>query len=235
MVFQGFYKETFQFFEELSRNNDKFWFDDHRGDYDSYVLEPARQFVTDMGEALQAIAPQVVADPRVNRSLFRINRDTRFSKDKRPYKTHMGIWMWDGPQVHRMNNSGFYFHLEPQGVFFAVGMHCFPKDYLEAYRQDTVHPNYGKQLATMMASMKRKKGLELGGSHYKRVPRGFPADHPNADYLRYNGLTASTPMIRPEELYSSNLIRLALKHYKAMLPVHQWLRGMTERLGVEEE
>ena len=106
------------------------------------------------------------------------------------------------------------------------------KEHLEVYRHDAVHPVYGAELAKAVKAVE-KKGLDLGGSHYKRVPRGLPADHPNAALLLHNGLTASTSWMLPPEVHGPKLVSLALKHYKAMLPLHEWLRGMTERMGVE--
>ena len=80
--FRGFPKECVQFFTELEKNNNKHWFETHRKDYEEYVLNPARQFVLTMGERLKKISPGIVADPRIDKSIFRIYRDTRFSKNK---------------------------------------------------------------------------------------------------------------------------------------------------------
>ena len=82
------------------------WFKRHKNDYEELVLNPSRLFVSEMGELLRGIVPAINADPRVNRSLFRINRDTRFSKDKTPYKTHITLWFWEGLGP-RMENPGF--------------------------------------------------------------------------------------------------------------------------------
>jgi uncharacterized protein (DUF2461 family) len=80
MTFNGFPPETLTFFTELAANNNKSWFDTHRTDYDTYVLEPARAFVIALGDRLRDLAPQVMADPRINKSIFCIYRDIRFSK-----------------------------------------------------------------------------------------------------------------------------------------------------------
>jgi len=107
--FNGFPRQYFTFFNQLKKNNTREWFEEHRGDYDEFVLDPAREFVIAMGEKLRKIAPAVNAIPKINQSLFKINRDVRFSKDKSPYKTNMGIWFWEG-RGKRMESSGFYFH-----------------------------------------------------------------------------------------------------------------------------
>jgi uncharacterized protein (TIGR02453 family) len=94
--FAGFRSEAFAFLDELARNNDRAWFQSHRDAYETFVLEPARDLVEALGEELRAFAPDVNADPRVGGSIMRIARDTRFAKDKRPYKTHLDLWFWEG-------------------------------------------------------------------------------------------------------------------------------------------
>jgi len=225
--FTGFPKQTVKFFKDLAKHNTKPWFNEHRDDYDRFVLEPARDFILAMGEKLQTIAPTVHADPRTDRSLFRIHRDTRFSKDKSPYKTHLGIYFWEG-SGKKMECSGFYFHLEPPNLMLGIGLYMFPKTLIEEYRQSVVHPVHGDALQAALKHLD-KKGYGIGGEHYKRVPRGFDPDHPNADLLLHNGLWTGVEMRLPPELHSKKLIHLAFKHYKAMLPLHQWLVAMTER------
>jgi uncharacterized protein (TIGR02453 family) len=97
-------------------------------------MTPARSFVTAMGEKLRKIAPGIVADPRVNKSIFRIYRDTRFSKEKTPFKTNLGIWFWEG-DLPRMESFGFYFHVEGKKMMLAAGVYMFQKEQLEAFRK----------------------------------------------------------------------------------------------------
>ena len=87
--FTGFGPKTKKFLRDLGRNNDKAWFTSHRGDYEAYYLEPAKAFVEAAGPKLEKVEPRVVWEPRVNGSIFRVNRDIRFSKDKTPYKDHI--------------------------------------------------------------------------------------------------------------------------------------------------
>ena len=140
--FAGFDKKTARFFNQLGKNNDKAWFDRHRPDYDNHVMAPARDFVVAMGEKLRAKFKGIQAEPKVNKSIFRINRDTRFSKDKSPYKTHLGLWMWEG-DAPRMECSGFYFHFEPPNLLLGVGIYRFSKPLLEAYRHSVDDPKTG--------------------------------------------------------------------------------------------
>ena len=225
--FQGFTKKTVQFFRDLAKHNDKEWFQEHKALYQDQVQEPCRHFVLDMGVLLNTIARGVIADPRVNKSLFRISRDTRFAADKTPYKTHMGLWWWQG-QGARMDCSGFYFHLEPPNVMLGVGMYCMPKALLPAFRDAVAHKRYGPALVKLIGKV-QKAGYRIGGEHYKRVPRGFDPDHPRARLLKFNGLWAAYETKIPSQFYTPELADWCLPHYKAMLPLHQWLLALTQR------
>ena len=226
--FDGFSKECVTFFKKLKKNNSKVWFDENRENYDKFVIEPARNFVTDMGVRLETIAPAIIADPRVNRSLFKIYRDVRFSADKSTFKTHMGIWMWEG-SMKRMENSGFYFHLDPPNIMAGVGLYMFPKTHLEAYRKSVVHKTLGPKLVKTIKAVE-KKGYSVGNKHYKMVPRGFDKEHKLADYLLYNGMVAWQQEKIPDEFYSGKLINYCFNHYKKMLPVHKWLTEMMTKM-----
>ncbi|WP_455393079.1 TIGR02453 family protein, partial [[Eubacterium] cellulosolvens] len=125
-VFNGFPKEFTSFFTDLAMNNNKSWFNEHRQDYEQFVLEPSKLFVIAMGERLTELSRDINAIPMVNKSLFRLNRDTRFSKDKSPYKTNLGILFWEGRRK-RMECPGFYFHVEANTLMLGDGMYQFPK------------------------------------------------------------------------------------------------------------
>ncbi|MBW2529538.1 MAG: DUF2461 domain-containing protein [Deltaproteobacteria bacterium] len=220
--FDGFSKGTVSFFRALSRNNDKGWFDAHRADYDEHVMGPARAFVTAMGAKLRKISPDVQAEPKVNGSIFRINRDTRFSKDKSPYKTNMGIFFWEGKRP-RMECPGYYFHFEPPNLMLGVGLYQFPKDLLGPYREAVVDKKRGAALVRAIKAAQAKGPYELGGQHYKKVPRGFDADHPRADLLRHGGIYLGFTQKLPPELTSPKLVDWCLKHYRPMASFQRWL------------
>lgn len=226
-AFQGFTPQTVKFFNELRQHNNRAWFQERKPLYDREVLAPSRAFVAAMGERLQKIAPLVSAEPKVNQSLFRIYRDVRFSQDKSPYKTHLGVWFWEGPGP-RMECSGFYFHLDPPKVMLAVGMHCLPKFLLPPFRQAVADDNLGARLERAVAKV-RRAGYEVGGLKYKRVPRGFDPEHPRQELLRYDSLWAAWEVDIPPELYTAELPAWCLPHFKAMLPLHQWLLELTVR------
>lgn len=224
--FVGFTKDTVKFFRELEKNNTKEWFDAHRETYDEDVVEPSRAFVVDMGAKLKKIAPGVIADPRTNRSLFRLQRDTRFSKDKSPYKTHFGLILWEG-EGPRMECSCFYLHFELPNLFVGVGVYQFSDAMLDKYRRAAADPVAGKGLTKAVATVTKSGAYALGGQKYQRVPRGFDPNHPNADLLKHGGLYAGVSLPVPPEFYSADLMDWCFRHYKAVLPLHKWLVEMT--------
>jgi uncharacterized protein (TIGR02453 family) len=227
-AFQGFSKETVRFFNDLKKNNTKKWFESHKKDYEAFVMEPARAFVLAMGERLRPHVPEIVAVPKINKSLFRINRDTRFSPDKSPYKTNMGIFFWEGSRP-RMECPGFYFHLEPPIILLGVGLYMFPKYLFDTYRNSVVHAKHGGELAAIVAKIGKKSGYIIGGGHYKRVPAGFDPAHPNAALLLHNGLHAGVESPIPEDFYSAKLVDYCWKKFQPLLPLHSWLVAMTRR------
>jgi uncharacterized protein (TIGR02453 family) len=224
--FVGFPREFFSYFEKLKKNNSKEWFENNRKDYEKYVLHPSREFVIEMGKKLRRIAPEINAIPKINKSLFKINRDVRFSKDKSPYKTYMGIWLWDGNRK-RMESPGFYLHAENNTLFIGVGIKMFPKPVLDRYRQAVMDKKFGPELEKAVKKIS-DQGYMVNGKHYKKVPRGYDADHPKAEFLLYNGLTARIEENVPDAFFSDAIIDYAYSHYRNMLPLHRWLKKVLE-------
>ena len=227
--FSGFSKKTVVFFNKLKKNNNKDWFESNKSDYESYVLEPSKAFVTTMGERLKDISSNIVAVPKVNKSLFRLHRDTRFSPDKSPYKTYMGIFFWEGSRP-RMECSGFYFHLEPPMLLVGVGAYMIPRNLLDRFRRSVIDPEYGEELSGIIKKIVKVKGCVVGGKHYKRLPAGYDPSHPNAELLLYNGLHAYFENSIPDDFYSSTFVDYCLKKFKHLAPLHKWLvkRGIGE-------
>ncbi len=230
MNFDGFSKDTILFFQRLNENNSKQWFNDHRDDFDNHVMKPAREFVVDLGEALKSLRPNVKAIPKTDQSIFRIHRDIRFSKDKRPYKTHLGIFFWEGPGK-KMESPGFYFHLEPPNLMLGAGMYMFTPEMLPFYRDSVVHSEYGKDLAESVDKVRSRFAYELGGKHYKRTPRGYNENHPNAELLLYKGLHVGEEIEIPDALYSRELIDFCIERFRIMEPLHAWLVDFVERFA----
>ena len=219
--FKGFPKETVKFFEDLKKNNSKEWFEAHKKDYEQYVKRPAEDFVIAMGKKLQQLSPHFRAIPKVNQSLFRINRDTRFSNDKTPYKTNLGIWFWEGERK-RMECTGFYFHFGDGNLMLGAGMHVFSKENLARFRKAVVHKQHGPQLKKTISAISRN-GYAVHGRHYKRIPQGFGASHKLSEFLLYSGLSAMTEGKIPKEFYASAIVNYVFSHFKKMYPLHEWL------------
>ncbi len=220
--FNGFSTQLPKFFKMLQKNNTKEWFLAHKDEYETIVKRPCQEFVSSMGVELIKFCPQINAIPKVNKSLFRINRDTRFSHDKSPYKTNLGILFWDGPGK-RMESSGFYFHVEDNHLMLGCGMHIFSKPALLAYREAVVDKKSCASLEQAV-HIAKKNGYTIGTRHYKRIPRGFePANDFQAHHLLYNGLTARIELPVPDVLFSPGIINFVMGHFKKMRIIHQWL------------
>jgi len=226
-MFPGFPADLVDFFAELRLNNRREWFEANRARYERGVLEPAKALVLALGEQLLPLAPGVQADPRVNRSLFRIQRDTRFSHDKAPYKTNLGVWLWEGVGP-RMACTGFYLHVEPPTLMLGVGLYQFDDALLEAWRGSVLSDVHGPALVEAVAQV-TKAGYGLGGRAWKRVPRGFDKDHPRADWLTFGGLYASLELPLPDVFFEPGLPAFCAAHYRKMLPLHHWLLELTQR------
>jgi uncharacterized protein (TIGR02453 family) len=218
--FNGFPPETRNFLRRLSENNSKAWFDENRADYDNYWVGPAKAFVVAAGEALQEIAP-VEAQPRVNGSIFRVNRDVRFTADKRPYKEHLDFWFWEGERRNAV--SGFYLRIRPDGVGIGVGSHRFDKDRLASYRA-TVADSTSRRALQATVTAVRKAKFDLHGEHYKTLPRGFDADDDfMARMLRHNALWAGEDQPAPKVLGNKRFVSWAITRWSKMEPLHRWL------------
>jgi len=177
-----------RFLRELEANNRREWFLAHKERYEAEVREPALVFIRVMERHLRRISPHVVAsDRKIGGSMMRIHRDVRFSRDKRPYKTNLGIQFRHeaGKDVHA---PGYYFHVDPESVFLGAGTWHPEKATLAAYRESIVDD---PQTWRRVRDGKRfREAWELSGDSLKRPPRGYPADHPMIDDLKRTDLIA---------------------------------------------
>ncbi len=170
-----FSRATFAFLRELAQNNEKYWFEANKQRYLADVRNPALGFIEDFRPHLKRVSPHFQADARpVGGSLFRIYRDTRFSKDKSPYKTHVGIQfrhMW-GKDVHA---PGFYLHIEPGNVFAGVGIWHPDAATLRKIRDAIAGDPIGWKRNTRGKFFRRQ--FELAGESLQRPPRGYDPEH----------------------------------------------------------
>ena len=221
MSFDGFPTGTAKFLRALKKNNDREWLKANRAAYDDDLIAPAREFVEAMGPKLRKLSKGIQYDAKIGKSVMRMNRDTRFSKDKTPYKTHLDLWFWEGAQKG-WAHSGFYFRFEPPKLMLGTGIHSFDKPMLAAYRDAVANAKRGKALERALAKV-REAGANLQAPHYKKVPRGYDPEHPRAELLKHNGLTAGLESKAPPEMKSAAFVDWCLGRWKLLLPVHRWL------------
>ncbi len=182
MVTPHFSPALFAFLRELRANNTRDWFQARKARYERDVLEPALAFVADMAGPLARISPWLTADPRVGGTLFRIHKDVRFSKDKSPYKTHVGMWLHHRQAGRKADAPGFYVHLEPDNVLLALGVHMPAPPALAAIRQ-AMADDPQAWFAARDAAVRDPWSLDTPS--LKRPPRGFdPASPAIADIKR---------------------------------------------------
>ncbi len=182
-TFDGFPAELFGFLRALAENNNRDWFKDNRIDYDEFVAEPVIEFINAITTSLETISQNFVADPRRNGgSMFRIYRDTRFGRDKRPYKTNVGCHFRHvaGKSAHA---PGFYLHLQPGNVFVGAGIWKPDGPTLAKIRNAIVeYPDRWGAACNDKALWQRFGEIE--GECLKRAPRGFDADHVHVEHLK---------------------------------------------------
>lgn len=180
--FNGFPKGCIPFLNSLAKNNDRAWFNENKTHYESKVREPAMSFIEAMGPRLITLSPNFTAIPKkVGGSLMRVYRDTRFSKDKSPYKTNIGIQFRHelGKDVHA---PGFYVHIEPSACFLGVGIWHPESKVLSRIRDFMIDNPNGWRQAVEHSPFSSNYVLE--GESLKRSPKGYPADHELIDDLK---------------------------------------------------
>ena len=216
--FRGFPDDGLRFLKGLKRNNKRPWFEARRSIYENAIKGPMDDFILALARDFQEFAPEFVATPKISR--YRIYRDTRFSPNKTPYKTHVAaVFPRRGLEKHQ--GAGFYVHIEPGQAFAGGGLwRPLPAD-MVAIREhlSTRHQEFRKILADR--TFRRLFG-ELGGETLKRVPPGFGKDHPAEDLLRHKQFLASRPL-NPEIITTPRLHTEAVKSFKAMLPMIRFL------------
>ncbi len=229
MSFTAFPNASLDFLARIRRNNTKEWFEAHRNEYETLILQPCRSCVVELGEHLQALVPTVNAIPKVNGSLFRIYRDIRFSKDKTPIKSRIGLIFWQG-RGKRMQSSAFYLHFSPDELFVAVGIRGFSKAMLACYREYIKEARHRDALRHILETMHAAGFLSVEPK-YRRLPRGFDSSLKEEPLTRYDSMYVFM-LLPPETIYSSNFISILYETYETMLPLQQWVYEMS--LGCNE-
>jgi len=216
----AFRPETIAFLSELAANNDRVWFADNKTRYELCVREPALDFISRVAPGLNKISRHFVASSkRVGGSLMRVYRDTRFSKNKLPYKTNIGIQFRHelGKDVHA---PGFYVHIEPGNAFIGAGIWRPQADALDAIRAQIADAPHAWRRARDARDFAAH--FELAGEQLKRMPRGYSADHPAADDLRRKDFIARTAF-EIGEITEPAFLDLVLVRFWAAKPLMRFL------------
>ena len=181
-----FSAEALKFLRALKRNNRREWFNAHRDDYEAHVRQPMFAIIERLAADFRQFAPELVANPK--QAMYRIHRDTRFSENKAPYKTHVAaIFPWRGLPKHE--GAGLYFHVSPEEVWVGGGMYAPQTLQLQAVREHIAANPRRLRAIVESPAFKRTVG-ELDGERLQRVPRGFSKDHEAAEYLKFRQFLA---------------------------------------------
>src|SRR3954447_9371799 len=183
----SFSPALFAFLRELKTHNERDWFNANKPRYEADVKEPALAFVEDVGYRLPAVAPHLVADKR---SMFRIYRDTRFAKDKTPYKTHVGIYFRHA-RAADADTAGLYLHLEPGHVFMGAGIwHPGSRGLKRIGHALLARPGAWREALAAVAP----DWTLANGEALKRPPAGYAADHPLIEAIKRKSFALASPL-----------------------------------------
>lgn len=223
--FPGFRKEGFQFLRDLKANNERDWFKPRKSTFDDELMWPLRCLISDASQAAPALGLPLKGDP--SKSMFRIYRDTRFSKNKDPYKTHLGAVL--SRSGSRKASGGLYLHLEPGNCFAAAGFWQPDKDLLRGIRERIVEQP--GRFRTVMQELGDRELHEHGGV-LKRLPRGFEhvEDEDVAAFIKHKAFMVTT-QFEDKALVSPDFTQTLLDSAKDMRPLLDWGWAIQDELS----
>jgi len=209
-----FRPEALKFLRGIEKNNDRGWFNERKSIYESELKEPMLAIIRKITDAMLDFAPHHVRP--AEKSLFRIYRDTRFSNNKLPYKTHVAAW-WSHMGMEKTSGAGYYFQVSTKGVVIAAGAYMPEKEQLAAIRHWLLD-NHASFRAILNKPAVRKTFQEFEGEALTRPPKGFPPDHPAIDLIKCKqwGLSATLPA---ETALEANFAATVIKHFKLLAPM----------------
>lgn len=219
-MFKHFDKSLMVFLRDLAANNDKEWFADHKQDYEDKVRTPALEFIEEMDSWIRMISPHYEATAKkVGGSLMRVYRDVRFSKDKSPYKTNVGIQFRHeiGKDVHA---PGFYLHIAPEEIFLGVGTWRPEPNALKAIREHIVSKPGPYEDA--ISHKPFTQIYEMSGEKLKRAPKGFDAEHPLIEEIKRKDFIGVCPLDE-SLLYTGNFCEEVAKRFGRAQPLQKFL------------
>ncbi len=208
---------TLQFLSELSENNTRDWFQANKKDFEA-AKKNIESVVSEVIAGLVEYEPEF-SNLEAKKAIFRIYRDTRFSKNKAPYKTNMGAWMAKGGRKSPF--AGFYFHIQPGGSFLAGGVYHPEAKVLKGIREGIDYD--AQSLRDVIGSDEFMTQFgEMGGDKLKTAPKGYAKDHPDIDLLRHKSFLMSKNL-SDDDILAEDFVQKALKVYGAMVPLNTYL------------
>jgi uncharacterized protein (TIGR02453 family) len=220
MAFQGFPAEGIAFFRSLKRNNRREWFQPRKHIYEEQMKTPMMELVAAINTAMMRFAPDYVREPR--EAIYRIYRDTRFSANKTPYKTHIAaVFQKRGLSKH--GAAGVYFSVSPEEIEVAGGVYMPEPDTLRTLRNHLAE-NHTEFRKIVRGRKLRELMGELKGEQLTRVPKGFCAEHPAADLVRYKQWLFWS-MLDPALATSPKLLAEVVSRFRAMAPFLEFMNG----------
>ena len=208
------------FLRGLKRNNDRVWFEARRGVFEQELKEPMLKLIGEINEAMAEFAPMHVRPPQ--KIVMRIYRDIRFSKDKRPYKTHVSAW-WVRDGLEKTSGAGFYFHVSPEEVVIAAGVYMPEREQLLAIRRYLAE-HHAEFRALMKGKKLRLLMNEYDGASLTRAPKGFPEDHPAIDLLK-NRQWAVSARLPADRAMKATLLKDVVERFKMAAPMIEMLNA----------
>jgi uncharacterized protein (TIGR02453 family) len=226
-----FTRKTLSFLRALKRNNNREWFRSRKPQYDEHVRTPMTNLLSRLATDLPAFAPELVSDPRV--SLYRIYRDTRFSADKRPLKTHVAAH-FPTRGFARNEGAGLYVEVTPAWVWMGGGIYMPSSSDLRAIRDHIAANHRGLHRIVTGKSFRQAVGA-LDGERLTRVPRGYPKDHPASEYLRFKQFLAGREF-DAEFATTDRFYGHLLAIFRAVAPLARFLNAplLAERRGLTQ-
>jgi len=209
-----FHPEALTFLRNLAKHNDRVWFNERKAVYEAELKEPMLAVIRKITEAMLDFAPNHVRP--AEKSLFRIYRDTRFSNNKLPYKTHVAAW-WSHMGMEKTSGAGYYFQVSPKGVVIAAGAYMPEKEQLAAIRHWLLD-NHKEFRRVLQAPAVRKTFAEFEGEALTRPPKGFPCEHPAMDLIKCKQWGLSTTLSAKTAL-ERTFAQTVIKHFKLLAPM----------------
>lgn len=217
--FEGFPREGMKFLRKLKTNNNREWFGGHKSEYDDFVKLPMQSLIAALKPLVIKFAPEIDMNPR--RSMFRIYRDIRFSRNKAPYKTHVAAVFH--PKGHWEQSAGYYLHLEPGSIYVGGGVYMPDSSQLKKIRAG-IAEKQEDFLAIVKDRRFVKQFASIEGEMLQRMPMGYPSDHPMGEWLRHKSFYTGVEW-KEDECYAEMFPVKVAGIYRDLLPFIRFLNS----------